>query len=407
MREKGLKTLPFKPLKKILLITPRFPFPVIGGDKLRIYNIVKYLSAFYRFTLVSLYSTEEEEKAEPEEGLFEKTYKIRQSKFRSGYNVIKHAAAGKSLQSGYFFNKKLKALIQLLAPEHDVLFAHLVRTYEYVKDIKGIPMICEMTDAISSNYRLVKAVGGRSFKKIVFSFEQKRCLSSELECLRHFNKNILVSHHDREYLTGHLPHLSEKVDVITNGVDYRKYPYPRASVRKGKIIFIGNMRTLQNADAACYFAREIFTKIYAGCPDSRFWIIGADPTPEVKALGKIPGVFVTGKVDDITHYAQDAMVSVCPMRIGAGVQNKILESMAMGIPVVTSSLGLSGLMARDTRDVLVADTPDEYITKILRIHNDINMTRRLTENARACIENNYAWEKTLCSYKDLIDGLVH
>ncbi|GBD97955.1 MAG TPA: glycosyltransferase [Nitrospirae bacterium] len=393
-------------MKKILLLTPRFPFPVIGGDKLRIYNIAKYLSAYYRITLVSLYSTDEEERSVAEDGLFERVYKIKQPGYLSGLNAMKNLIAGDSLQSGYFYNRKMLSLVKKLAPEHDMLFSHLIRTASYVKDIRDMPKVCEMTDAISQNYKHAKTAGNRSLKKYIYSFEQKRCLEYEIECLRHFERSVLVSDHDRDYLRKYAPTFSDRIRVIPNGVDYERLSAQPAEFQRGKIVFIGNMRTVQNADAAYYFARDIFRKIKAEYPDSTFWIIGADPTPAVKSLSKIAGVNVVGKVNDILSYAHDAMVSVCPIRIGAGVQNKILESMAMGVPVVTSSLGLLGLQAMDMQDILVADTPDEFCSKIYKIYNDASLSERIKKNARSCITKNYSWDKIMASYKNLIDEIM-
>ena len=392
--------------KRILLITPRFPFPVIGGDKLRVYNIVKYLSNFYSFTLASLYSTDEEERAIPEQGIFDEVYRIRQSKLASYWYTAGSLIRGRSLQSGYFYNPKFKRLINSKLSGHDLVFAHLIRVSDYVWG-KGVPGICEMTDAISMNYERAGAAGGRSLRKYIYRFEHKRCLDSERRCLDGFDGCVVVSPTDRDYLTDRYPQYSSKMHVIPNGVRAEDFPYRREKVSADKIVFIGNMRTFQNADAACYFAREVFPGIKQRRPGAAFWVVGADPGKEVRSLASIPGVVVTGRVDDVRAHAHDAAASVCPVRIGAGIQNKVLESMAMGIPVVTTAVGAEGILGRNGQHFTVADSPNELRAGVMDILTDRSKAEAFSKNGRALVEERYSWEGMLRSYRDLIESVLN
>lgn len=392
-------------VKRIFLITPRFPFPVIGGDKLRVYNIVKYLSGYYRFTLASLYSTEEEAAATVEQGIFDEVYRIRQPRAASYCYTAGSLIRGKSLQSGYFYNPGLKRLIDSKIGGHDLVLAHLIRVSGYAMG-KGVPAICEMTDAISMNYERASKTGGRSLKKFIYGLEHERCLASERKCLESFDGCVVVSPNDRQYLVDRYPQYSPKMHVIPNGVRVEDFECSREAVTEGKIIFIGNMRTLQNADAAAYFAREVFPSIREKSPRASFWIIGADPGREVRSLASIPGVVVTGRVDDIRALAADAQASVCPVRIGAGIQNKVLESMAMGIPVVTTSIGAEGLIARDGVHLSVADTPAEFMEAVIEIFTNKSKAEALSREGRALVEKRYSWDRMLRNYRELIDGVL-
>lgn len=392
--------------KRILLITPRFPFPVIGGDKLRVYNIVKYLSNFYRFTLASLYSTDEEESAMPEQGIFDEVYRVRQPKLASYCYTAGNLIRGRSLQSGYFYNPKFKRLIDSKLSGHDLVFAHLIRVSDYVWG-KSVPGICEMTDAISMNYERAGAAGGRSLRKYIYRFEHKRCLDAERMCMDGFDGCVVVSPTDRDYLTDRYPQYSRKMHVIPNGVRVEDFPYRREKVAAEKIVFIGNMRTLQNADAAIYFAREVFPGIKLKHPGAAFWIIGADPGKEVRSLASIPGVVVTGRVDDVRAHAHDAAVSVCPVRVGAGIQNKVLESMAMGIPVVTTTVGSEGLLAQNGKHFAIADSPEEFSAGVMEIFTDKAKAEFISRSGRALVEERYSWEGMLRSYRELIDSVLN
>ena len=384
--------------KRILLITPRFPFPVIGGDKLRVYNIVKYLSNYYRFTLASLYSTEEEGRATAESGIFDEVYRVRQPKSVSYCYTAGSLLRGRSLQSGYFYNPSLRKLVDSKISGHDLLLAHLIRVSDYAIG-KAVPAICEMTDAISMNYERAGRTKGRSLKRFIYAFERKRCLDSERKCLEGFDGCVVVSPTDRQYLTDRYPEYSAKMHVIPNGVRIEDFDCARDKVEKGKIVFIGNMRTLQNSDAAAYFAKEVFPGLREKRKDASFWIIGADPGREVLALSSIPGVVVTGRVDDVRESAHDAEASVCPVRIGAGIQNKVLESMAMGIPVVTTSIGAQGLAAKDGVHFKVADSPAEFIEGVMDIFNDRSKAQALSKKAKALVQESYSWGGMLKAYR--------
>lgn len=390
--------------RRVLLVTPRYPFPVIGGDKLRVYNIVKYLSRFYSFSLASLYSTREEEESAPEQGMFEEVYRVRQPKAMSYCYTAGNLIRGKSLQSGYFFNPRLREIIDDKVGGYDLVLAHLFRVSDYLKG-KSVPAICELTDAISMNYARAGA-GAFSAKRLLYGFERKRCLEAERKCLEDFNSCVVVSGKDRDYLASIYPQFSSKLRVIPNGVKIEQFPYRRDRVSKGKIIFIGNMRTMQNADAACFFAKEVFGRIRESRPHATFWIIGAEPGKAVRALSSIPGVVVTGRVDDVRSFAYDAAASVCPIRIGAGIQNKVLESMAMGVPVVTTSVGAEGLLAEPGRHLLVADRPEAMKERVLELLNEPGKAEALSKRARALIEERYSWDGMLSSYRELVEDVL-
>lgn len=396
---------PTKGPRKILLVTPRFPFPVIGGDKLRVYNIVKYLSNFFGITLASLYSTKEEERAIPEAGIFGEVCRVRQPRLASWRYTAGNLLSGRSLQCGYFYNPGLKKVVDSKLPGHDLVLAHLIRASDYAWGTR-VPSICEMTDAISMNYERAWASGGRSLRKFIYRLEHRRCLDAERMCLESFDGCVVVSPNDKSYLMSRYPQYSSKMHVIPNGVHVEEFKMRRDKVTPGKIVFIGNMRTMQNADAVTYFSMEVFPGIRTNFPGASFWVIGADPGRQVRSLASIPGVVVTGRVKDVREAAFDAAVSVCPVRIGAGIQNKVLESMAMGIPVVTTTVGSEGLMAERGRHFTVADSADAFIAGVLELLKDNPRAEAYSRAGRSLVEERYSWAGMLRAYKDLIDETI-
>jgi len=159
------------------------------------------------------------------------------------------------------------------------------------------------------------------------------------------------------------------------------------------LVFTGVMDYWPNAEGVIWFSRKVLPLIQKEVPDLRFFIVGKDPLPEVKDLSKNPNVLVTGYVDDVRDYIALADVSVVPLRIARGVQNKVLESMAMAKPVVATSKAVEGIKGVPGRHFLVADTPADFADSILRLLQDKNLSETLGHEARNLVENYYSWEK--------------
>jgi glycosyltransferase involved in cell wall biosynthesis len=162
-----------------------------------------------------------------------------------------------------------------------------------------------------------------------------------------------------------------------------------------RLCFIGNMRTAPNTDAAVWFGREILPLIKREISDIEFYIVGSEPSPRVRDLSKISNVHVTGKVDDISRYVHDAAVSVAPMRVGAGMQFKILESMALGTPVVATSVGMGGIACVPDEELLIGDTPADFARQVINLIKNPRFREEISKNAYQFILKNYTWEKVL------------
>lgn len=241
-----------------------------------------------------------------------------------------------------------------------------------------------------------------SFKKIICAIERKRVLSYEGRILNSFDKSILVSLNDKKYL-GQFFDVSN-VEVIQNGVDLEYFSYFNGEYNKNKIVFIGNMRTVPNVDAAIYFAREVFPIIRKEVPKAEFFIVGSEPAKKVYNLAsKSNNIYVTGFVEDVRTYLQSAAVSVSPMRYGAGIQNKILESMAVGTPVVSTSIGLEGINATPDKEIMVGDLPEIFAKRVLDFMRDSSLRKSVSTTGRMLVEKHYSWEKVLEKLNFLIN----
>ncbi|WP_275922360.1 glycosyltransferase family 4 protein [Burkholderia sola] len=280
---------------------------------------------------------------------------------------------------------------------------HLVRCAEYVRK-SDKPRILEMTDAISLNYSRVKQLkNARGLKSRVFGIEAKRLLEYERTIVDDFDLSVLVSRTDRDYL---FPGASRKnVMVCSNGVDLSGLPYTTRSMASRIVIFIGDMRTVQNQDMCHFFAGAVLPLLRKRA-DYRFRIVGSIAPALAERFRAYEGVEVTGRVESVAQAASDGAIGVCPMRIGAGVQNKILEYMALGLPVVTTSLGHEGLGAEGGRELLIADTPEEFVDCIEQLVADEAASVEMTARARTFVEREHGWERMIAPLVEKVNALL-
>ena len=182
-----------------------------------------------------------------------------------------------------------------------------------------------------------------------------------------------------------------KTLTITNGVDMEYFAPDSTLLEADKIVFTGVMDYAPNEDAALHFAEDIFPLVKAKRPEVQFWIVGSGPTERVKALTRISGVHVTGKVEDVRPYVRSATVFVCPLRVGSGVKNKILAAMAMQKATVATSMSIDGLDLADNREVLLADEPQAFADKVVRLLADQKAAQQLGGNGLARVQGQYSW----------------
>lgn len=391
-------------MKKLLIVTSRYPYPVIGGDRLRIYQVCKALSQRFSLTLLSLCETEEELIMPPPlDGVFDSVERVLLPRSRSYFNTLLTLPSSIPLQVGYYKSDAFKKAVDRLLPSHDAVLSHLIRCADYVVDANK-PRILEMTDAISLNYeRVGKTKNTCGFKAIVYKFEKDRLLRYERAVIDKFDLSILVSQTDKDYL---VEANHDKVIVCSNGVELDHLEYQDRAMCGPVIVYIGNMTSFQNMDACLYFAQEVMPIVKKRIKDAKFRVVGRISDADAKKLLSFPSVEVTGAVESISAAVQGAKLGVCPVRLAAGVQNKVLEYMALGLPVVSSSIGLEGFSAKPEVELLVADTPLEYADAIERIWSSVPLHHQLAKNGLQYVRVNHNWGSRLNPLVDSIDTLL-
>ena len=271
----------------------------------------------------------------------------------------------------------------------DLIHVDLLAMVQYVDPQVNIPAIVDLHDSMTLLCRrMLKAE--RSWRKRFSAYLGLIGVKRLEETLgRTFDLIITNSTVDEQVIRA--LSLEPKTLTITNGVDM-EYFSPVATLIEGdKLVFTGVMGYAPNEDAALYFVEDIFPLVRARRPQAQFWVVGSEPSERVRALARIPGVHITGKVEDVRPYVQSATVFVCPLRVGSGVKNKILAAMAMQKATVATSISIDGLDLAENRDVLLADDPQDFADKVVRLLTDQMAAHQLGANGLARVQAQYSW----------------
>ncbi|PRX35674.1 sugar transferase (PEP-CTERM/EpsH1 system associated) [Orenia metallireducens] len=390
-------------MKKILVITSRVPYPPVGGDKLLFYNQLKFLSKNYDVDLLFINEGSEDFRSlDHLKQLCNQVVDFNYDRLKFKINTIKGLFSKTPLQIHYYYFKEVQKWIDDNYNNYDLIYNFHIRTAEYIKEL-DIPKVINLVDAISLNYK--RAINrAKGLWNIIYRTEIDRVLNYELECINKFNKSILVSSYDKEYLVKQGAN-QERIKIIPVSVNDNLLNL-NSQQEKERIVFLGKMNYQPNIDAVKYFTKEVFPKIKEQIKEVEFYIVGAYPTKEIESLSNINGVTVTGFVDDPYIYLQEAKVIIAPMISGAGIQNKVLEGMAVGKPVVTTSIGIQGIMAQNKENIFVTDNSGEMASLINNLLNDKNLRISIGNNARDFIKDNYTIDSIGKELKDQIEGLI-
>lgn len=395
-------------MSKILYLTTRLPYPVIGGDKLRMYNILKQLKQQgHDITLVSLVSSDDNlEAVQQHNEFYTKLITIPFNKKLAYLNAVKAVFNDKPFIVQYFYNNEMQKVVdKLIKEEHfDIITGYMIRIAPYLEKHHKKNIIIDFVDAVSMMYeRRIKTLKSL-WDKFKISIEYFKVKNYEKKCTKLFKAQIVISDTDKEYISKYTD--TTNIKIIGNGVN-TEYYVPIEATKQNNICFVGSMQYIPNSEAAMYFATEVFPMIKKEIPDAKFKIIGANPRQELfDATKNIDDIEITGRVDDVREYMKDCKASVCPVKIAGGIQNKILEAMSMEIPVVTTPEGAEGIGA--TEDILaVAKTNEDYAQKVIALLRNEEQNKDVGQKSREFILNNFSWSeigKQLNNIKTILTG---
>ena len=373
---------------RLFFILPRVPYPTEKGDKLRAFHQIKHLSKHHEIILCALNDGDLHQDAIPVLKKYVKAIHIIPiSKVSIAFNLVKTLFSGKPLQVGYFYNASSAAKIHKLIKEYqpDHLFCQLIRVAEYVKGIP-IPKTLDYQDVFSKGVERRLATSPFYLKPFL-KIEYNRLLRYEHDAFEAFDNKIIISGPDRDLI----PHPDRnQIVVVANGVD-TDFFRPLDAAKDYDLVFTGNMGYPPNIKSAEFLVNEILPEILPYKPNLRLLIAGANPHLRVMVL-KSAQVDVSGWVPDMRDCYARARIFIAPMQIGTGLQNKLLEAMAMEIPCITSPLAFQALNAHEGEDILVAQTPKEYAAHILMLLDNPDKARQIALDGYEFVHKNFTWE---------------
>jgi sugar transferase (PEP-CTERM/EpsH1 system associated) len=391
----------------ILYVCHRFPFPPKRGGKIRPFNMIRHLSASgHKVTVCSLARSAEE--AEEGRGIAPHCADFEMAQVSNRLQTLRMVVrlpVTTPSSMGYFYSPTLAQRVRRRLSEQkwDLIFVHCSSVAQYVEHINDVPKILDFGDMDSQKW--LEYANYKSFPlSLGYRFEGAKMLAAEKRLARRFDLCTATTRAEWETLDGYGTGVAS--DWFPNGVDADFFCPTGEPYDADTISFIGRMDYYPNQECMARFCEQIWPILKSRRPNMKLLIVGADPTPEMRRLGDIPGVTVTGSVPDVRPFIRSSALMVAPLNIARGTQNKILEAMAMGVPVVTSTIAAGGVDAESVKHFLVADTPEEYAQAILRIVESPEERERLASAGRQRMLSHHAWPHSMARLDQIIDRCI-
>jgi sugar transferase (PEP-CTERM/EpsH1 system associated) len=388
----------------ILFLAHRVPYPPDKGDRIRTFHILKHLS---RRAAIHVACLADEPVGEETLAALQKCCAqvavVPLPPRARWMRALAYLARGRTLTEGAFYSPVLVKTLRAwaAATSFRAVFASSsgMAQFARLRELAGSPVVVDLVDVDSEKWFDYAATSNR-LHALLYRTEGRRLRRLERSLAASARALTLVSNGEADIFHGFCP-LGD-VQVITNGVDFNYFHPLTEPVVEDGCVFVGALDYLPNVDAACWFAREAWPEIRRRHPDARLSLVGRRPTVEVGRLGGLPGVGVVGQVPDVRPHVARAAVAVAPLRIARGLQNKVLEALAMGKAVVASPQALAGLQERLDVPALCATSSEEWVEQVGKLLGDTELRRSLGELGRRYVTTHHDWAKCLRPFEPLL-----
>lgn len=405
-------------MRTVLFFTSRLPFPPDSGRKSSLYHYCKILSDSFGFRVVVVSFLENGDKVSSIPSFIDKVYVIDSPSFAEKLkNIIWFTFIKRCfpMQVSLFWSKKRKRVVdKIIQKEQPILcISDMVRTTEYCKDAP-CRKISDLDDMLSIRYMrqlsiespyvnpygayltslpraLQNILMAKAIKKRVLSFESKLMKNYEINSSRNYDAIVLVAERETQELNKRIG--EKKCFSVPIGIDYGYYSsFSNGDIEgEGNVIaFLGAMSVAHNSHACSFFIEEVLPIVLSEIPDAKFLIVGGGVSDNLRQLESEHVVF-TDRVDDVRPYVQQASVFVCPLQFGSGIKTKNLEAMAMGVPIVTTSIGAENIDAQDGCEWIIRDQYDEIANAVIQLLRSEDLRKKYSEAAQAYVKENWTW----------------
>ena len=389
-------------MRNVLILSSKSPYPLRDGAAIRTYQSICMLAEL-GYVVDVLYISETDDLAEVKKGLdvyCRNVYHFVMTKRQSYLSVLRGLFTNfLPLQVNYFYTRKVRRWIVKNVSRYDLIYCNNIRTAHYARDLKVLKVI-DYVDAYSMNYQSARDKTNGLWHWI-YSIDYPRCNTFEQKLLHEFEKHIIISDVDKEYILSQAKSVVP-ISVIENFTpidDSKRIVYDNQSYN---LLFVGAMNYEPNITAVSHFCRWVLPTLIERFPDIKFYIVGKTPHPDVMALAN-EHVIVTGFVESVWDYLKLATIVVTPMQTGSGLQNKILQAMAVGACVVTTPKGYEGLVTDEGQPVIAKNSKDMIKTITYLLEHPEERARRGKE-AIGYVKKHYDKEVIKAKFRELFLG---
>lgn len=391
---------------RILFLCHRFPYPPNSGANIRSFNMIRHLSRHHAVVVASLTRSDTERQAVPElEKQVAGVITAPIGNTEAWAKTLLALPTPKPSSFGYFSSPALMNRLRRLAGEEsfDLVVVHSSSVGPYAAPFVGVPKIMDFCDMDSQKWLAY----GKQMpfpRSLGYWLEGVKLVRVERRIAEAFDCATCATAAEVDSLKAIAP--GARGDWFPNGVDLEFFRPQSEAYDPDQICFVGRMDYFPNVQAMAAFVREVFPLIRAQRPAAKLAIVGASPTAAARALGQAEGVTVTGSVPDVRPYFIGSACSVAPLIVARGTQNKILESLAMGVPVVASGLAACGLDAVAGEHLLAADDPQATAAAVLRLMTDGDERRRFALAGRARMESHHSWTQAMARFDRIVEATM-
>ena len=379
----------------LLFLAQRVPFPPNRGDKIATYNQIRHLAKKHEVAVLCLAENRDDlANVEALSPIVASIHAVPLSPQRARIRALYGLASGTPLTVAYFNEPELHQRVasHMANRRCDAVIIYSSGVAQFVEKYSNVPRVMNFGDLDSLKLEQYAAKSLPPMKW-VYQCEYHRLLQYERHLAASFSHSVVHTQRELSDFQRLIPGVP--VACVRNGVDLEFFQPLDLPKKPNSLVFTGVMDYFPNVEAVTWFCKEVLPIIRLEIPDVSFVICGARPNAVVVRLAKLPGVVVTGRVADVRPYLAQASVGVVPLRIARGIQNKLLEAMAMGLPVVSTTAAYVGVEAKSGRDLLIADDPISFANAVIGLLQDESRRREMGRSARELIEKSYTWTTQL------------
>lgn len=386
-------------MKKLLFISSRPIFPIIGGDQIRTFQSLRLLAEYFNIHLIIITPTDisKEKMAEYERYGTWRYFKM--SKVDHFVSAMRFLYNSLPIQVNYYYSKKVQNYIDSIINDYDVVYCNNLRTAEYFRRYTSVSRVIDFVDAISMNYEKARK-HANLLMKVVYNIDYHRCKIYESLLLQEFDNAAVISDIDKDYILRNSK-VKKNIQVVGNMADVSEYV---EETEGHNLAFIGKMSYAPNILAVSNFVKNVLPLIRNKIPDVTFYIVGASPDRDVLKLHDGKKVIVTGFVENINEYFNLASIIVAPMLSGAGIQNKIIQAMGSGKCVVTTPIGAEGLIIKG--EIAIEKNDNDMAERIIFLLSHKDVRCAMGKDARKYVQQNLSFDAISQQFYKLVTHLL-